>query len=139
MAQIALSDLTERYGQNTYQWADVNGIWDNTTATLTGAVLAALMVNINASINSADARIDDLLRGTSLNFIFPVVDLTGAVPLTIKDCKRKLAGYMLSTARDVRDFDANGKPITNLYSDYVDAMQIVEDIRSKKIILNCQY
>jgi hypothetical protein len=137
MAQITYTDLVDRYGNNVWAWADINGIWDVTTGTPTGATLTALLVQINDAINAADARIDDLLRGCSLSFVIPVVDQsTGQVPQTIRDCKRKLAGYFLSTARDVRDFDAEKQPMTNVYADYIDAMKIIEDVRSKHLVLN---
>jgi hypothetical protein len=140
MAQISTSDLTARYGNNVWYWADQNGIWDGTQASLSGAVLAALTAFANDSIDAADARIDDMLRAAQLNFVIPVVDQsTGQVPQSIRDCKRKLAGYFLSTSRDVRDFDKDGNPITNMYADYLDAMKIIDDLRAKHIVLNCLY
>jgi len=137
MAQITYTDLVDRYGNNVWAWADVNGIWDVTQGTPSGATLTALLVQVNDAINAADARIDDLLRGCSLSFVIPVVTQgTSTVPQTIRDCKRKLAGYFLSTARDVRDFDKDSNPITNMYADYVDAMKIIEDVRLKHLVLN---
>jgi hypothetical protein len=139
LAQITINDLLARYGLNVYQWADQDGIWDGTVASLTGTVLTTLQAFANDSINAADARIDDYLRGCSLSFVIPVIDAsTGQVPQTIRDCKRKLAGYMLATSRDVRDFDKENKPISNLRADYDDSMQIIEDVRRKHLVLNVQ-
>ncbi len=135
MAQITVTDLVDRYGNNVYYYADINGVWNGDPTSIPGS----LTTQINDAINAADARIDDMLRACPLSFVIPLIDAsTGQVPQSIRDCKRKLAGYFLSTARDVRDFDAQGKPITNIYADFLDSMQIISDIREKKIILFCQ-
>jgi uncharacterized protein DUF1320 len=135
VAQITVTDLVDRYGNNVYYWADINGAWNGDPT----SIPSALTTQINDAINTADARIDDLLRASPVSFVIPVIDAsTGQVPQSVRDCKRKLAGYYLSTARDVRDFDKDGNPITNLYADYQDAMKIIEDLRAKHIVLNVQ-
>ena len=108
-------DLDDRYGSgNVTAWADTEG---DGTGVSDRKTLACTI---------ATAQVDARLENSNQNFKVPI---TGTVPTLIEDAAVKLAGYWLSTARGVRDYDREtGQPLTPLYADYVDAMTTLDKI-----------
>ena len=122
MSYCTRGDIELRYGATTVNlWADLEG---------DGSLEDA---RINKAIAIADARIDDTLRVSASEFKLPIADDDDLVPASINDISIKLAGYWLSTARGVRDYDDKGTPMTRLWGDYQDALMTL-DLIAKGII-----
>jgi phage gp36-like protein len=110
--------IDDRYGAtNVSAWADMEGL-GTTNANISGRIDRARTV--------ATAYINALLEQSPHEFNVPITGDT--VPTLIEDACVKLSAYWLSTARGVKDYDEEGKPMTRLYVDYLDAMQILDKI-----------
>lgn len=119
---IESSDIYARYGTvNVRRWANLDCVVDS-GGTSSGTV--TIDARIETAITWASNRVDDRLRRSDLNFNLPLT----TVPTTIVDIVVKLAGYWLSTARGVTNYDRDGSPITRLWGDYRDALGTLDAI-----------
>jgi phage gp36-like protein len=113
MSYCTRANIEDRYGvTNVSIWADLDADADATK--ITNRIARAIAVT--------DARIEDELRNSASGNQLPLTNDAGNVPTTLTEIAVKLAGYWLSTARGVRDYDTKGNPITRLYSDYTEAI-----------------
>jgi phage gp36-like protein len=121
MGYCTASQLNNRYGQtNVRAWADMEGLGYDENSTNIDA-------RIDYAIVWATALIDARLTRSSTQFQIPI---TGTVPTLLADIAVRFAGYWLSTARGVSDYDGQGKPITRLQVDYDNALALLEQIAS---------
>ena len=139
MADIALADLNARYGPiNVFCWCDLDNAGDRTasplvyssdmTARVNAAIAYAAAVFYGAMLASPYSR--RILDNSNV-----LHDDSGSVPLLVADSQVKLAGYWLSTARGVKDYDKEGNPMSRLYADYLDAQNTIKAIQNQAIKL----
>lgn len=130
MAYCTRSNIEDRYGvTNVSRYADLDN--DASPTSISNRITRAIAV--------ADALIDDILRASPYSFVLPITEPMGTssyAPVTLTDCAVKIAGYWLSTARGVKDYDKDGNPITRLYGDYMDARSTIKAIADQTIKLN---
>lgn len=128
MAYCSDAEMNARYdSRNVGMWADLGGTW------VKGASESAAMTARRlAARNYATAYIDAKLRTSNLNFNLPF----STVPALITDCATKLAGYWLSTASGVSSYDQQGRPMTRLYVDFLDAVNTLDQIIAGTLLLD---
>lgn len=118
MPYCTRANIEDRYGTtNVFVWSDLDS--DNNATKIANRITRAIAV--------ADAYIDDTLRNSDINFQLPLTSTT------LTDVAVKLAGYWLSTARGVRDYDDKGKPITRLTGDRDEALETLRMIATGQL------
>ena len=115
------SDLVARYGaDNLARMADPDGTGD-------ASVQAA---HIALALSRADTWVYGKLRKSLYSSKLPnIVDSNGNVPEDLNHIAVMWAGWVLSTAHGVRDYDKDGKPLSNQYADKLEAEQLITEIQ----------
>jgi hypothetical protein len=134
MAYAAAGDLYNRYGiPNCYAWADIEGLGYANNSTQINARIAY-------ALNLASDQMDDRFRASKFSLRTPLPQLSGGgYPTCIIDSCVKLAGEWLASARGYSDRDQEGRPISPLWADKLDALRNIEEIVSGKQNLGPPY
>lgn len=116
------ADLEGRYDpSNVSTWADLAADGNGTS----------IANRIDLALRNADAWIYGYLRKGKYDRALPtVIDSNGNIPLELTNAAVMYAGYWISTARGTADYDKDGKPMSHLYVDYLQARDMMEMIAS---------
>ena len=122
------ADLNARYGTtNVARWADLEGTWAEGEAESAEMTARRLLARTRAT-----DLVYDRLRASTLNMNLPL----STVPSTLVDVTVRIAGWWLTSARGVTNYDQQGNPISRWFTEYRYALDILDKIVAQELRLD---